>query len=168
VSALYAVIGALICLYRRDTKKVPGGQSIDVSLLEGLYMVLSQHAVSYDQLGINGKRTGNRTSGSAPRNTYPIRDERWIVISGSTQIITESLFRVIWRPDLIAAPRFKTNRDRVTNVEAARRRPSARRTQSARNDRRPRPRAIVHAGRSAEAVGDPGPHTFRRDRHGRP
>lgn len=118
MSALYAVIGALICLCRRDAKKVPGVQSIDVSLLEGHYTMLSQHAVSYDQLGITGKRTGNRTSGSAPRNTYPTRDERWIVISGSTQIITERLFRVIGRPDLIADPRFKTNRDRVANVEA--------------------------------------------------
>ena len=34
VSALYAVIGALLCLYQRDARKSGRGQSIDVSLLE--------------------------------------------------------------------------------------------------------------------------------------
>ena len=69
-SALYATIGVMMCLYQRDAKKSGRGQSIDVSLLESLYTMLSSHAIAYDQLGLPGKRTGNRTSGSAPRNVY--------------------------------------------------------------------------------------------------
>ncbi|MEK7877953.1 MAG: CoA transferase, partial [Pseudomonadota bacterium] len=115
---LYAVIGALLCLYQRDARKSGRGQSIDVSLLESLYTMLSGHAVAYDQLGMPGKRTGNRTSGSAPRNTYRTKDDRWIAIAGSTQALTERLFREMGRPDLITDPRFKTNRDRLANVEA--------------------------------------------------
>ena len=118
VSALYAVIGALLCLYQRDARKSGRGQSIDVSLLESLYTMLSGHAVAYDQLGLPGRRTGNRTSGSAPRNTYRTKDDRWIAIAGSTQALTERLFREMGRPDLITDPRFKTNRDRLANVEA--------------------------------------------------
>jgi len=117
-AALYATIGALLCLYQRDAKKSGRGQSIDVSLLESLYTMLSGHAVAYDQLGLPGKRTGSRTSGSAPRNTYRTKDDRWIAIAGSTQALTERLFREMGRPDLIADPRFKTNRDRLANVEA--------------------------------------------------
>lgn len=117
-SALYATIGALLCLYQRDAKKSGRGQSIDVSLLESLYTMLSGHAVAYDQLGLPGKRTGSRTSGSAPRNTYRTQDDRWIAIAGSTQALTERLFKEIGRADLIADPRFKTNRDRLANVEA--------------------------------------------------
>ncbi len=117
-AALYATIGALLCLYQRDAKKSGRGQSIDVSLLESLYTMLSGHAVAYDQLGLPGKRTGSRTSGSAPRNTYRTKDDRWIAIAGSTQSITERLFKEMDRADLIIDPRFKTNRDRLANVEA--------------------------------------------------
>ena len=117
-AALYATIGALLCLYQRDAKKSGRGQSIDASLLEALYTMLTGHAVSYDQLGLPGKRTGSRTPGSAPRNTYRTKDQRWIVIAGSTQAITERLFREMGQPELITDPRFKTNRDRVANVEA--------------------------------------------------
>ncbi len=117
-AALYATIGALLCLYQRDAKKSGRGQSVDVSLLEALYTMLSQHAVAYDQLGLPGKRTGNRTSGSAPRNTYRTKDDRWVAIAGSTQALTERLFKEMGRPDLITDPRFRTNRDRLANVEA--------------------------------------------------
>jgi len=117
-AALYATIGALLCLYQRDAKKSGRGQSIDVSLLESLYTMLSGHAIAYDQLGLPGKRTGSRTSGSAPRNTYRTRDDRWIAIAGSTQALTERLFKEMGRADLITDPRFKTNRDRLANVEA--------------------------------------------------
>ncbi|OGA42717.1 MAG: acyl-CoA transferase [Betaproteobacteria bacterium RIFCSPLOWO2_12_FULL_62_13] len=117
-AALYATIGALLCLYRRDAKKSGRGQSIDVSLLESLYTMLSGHAVAYDQLGLPGKRTGSRTSGSAPRNTYRTKDDRWIAIAGSTQALTERLFKEMGRPELITDSRFRTNRDRLANVEA--------------------------------------------------
>jgi formyl-CoA transferase len=118
VAALYAVIGALLCLYQRDAGKSGRGQSIDVSLLEGLYTLLTPHAVAYDQLGLPGKRTGNRTSGSAPRNTYRTQDERWIAISSSTQNITERLFHEMGRADLLQDSRFDTNQHRLANVEA--------------------------------------------------
>ena len=117
-AALYATVGVMLSLYRRDAGGSGRGQSIDVSLLESLYTMLSQHAVAYDQLGLPGRRTGNRTSGSAPRNTYRTKDGRWIAIAGSTQALTERLFKEMGRPELIDDPRFKSNRDRLANVEA--------------------------------------------------
>jgi len=117
-AALYATIGVLLCLYQRDAKKRGRGQSIDVSLLESLYTMLSGHAVAYDQLGLPGKRVGNRTSGSAPRNTYRTKDDRWIAIAGSTQVITERLFKEMGCPELLLDPRFESNRARLENVDA--------------------------------------------------
>ena len=117
-AAFYATIGALLCLYQRDAKRSGRGQSIDVSLLESLYTMLSGHALAYDQLGLPGMRTGSRTAGSAPRNVYRTKDGYWIAIAGSTQALTERLFKEMDRPELIADPRFRTNRDRVANVEA--------------------------------------------------
>ena len=116
-AALYGTIGALLCLYKRDVKKSGRGQSVDVSLLESLYAMLTSHAMAYDQLGMPGKRVGNRTAGSAPRNTYRTKDDRWIAIAGSTQALTERLFKEMGREDLLTDPRFKTNRDRVSNVD---------------------------------------------------
>ncbi|MBC7778788.1 MAG: CoA transferase [Proteobacteria bacterium] len=118
VAALYSTIGVLLSLYQRDAKKTGRGQSIDTSLVETLYTVLTGHAVSWDQLGLPGKRSGNRTTGSAPRNTYRTRDDRWVAIAGSTQAITERLFREIDRPELLEDPRFATNQARLTNVDA--------------------------------------------------
>lgn len=116
-AALYATVGALLCLYQRDVKNSGRGQSIDVSLLESLYTMLSGHAVVHDQLGLPGRRTGSRTAGSAPRNVYRTRDDRWVAIAGSTQAITERLFRAMDRADMIDDPRFRANQDRLANVE---------------------------------------------------
>lgn len=117
-AALYATIGAVLCLYKRDVKKSGRGQWVDVSLVESLYTILTNHALGYDQLGITGTRHGNRTSGSAPRNTYRSKDGKWVVIAASTQAICERLFKQMGREDLITDPRFKTNRDRLANVDA--------------------------------------------------
>lgn len=117
-AALYATIGVLLCLYRRDAKGGRRGQLIDVSILESLYAMLGAHTVVYDQLGLPGRRMGSRTAGSAPRNIYRTKDGRWVAIAGSTQALTERLFRAMGQPQLIADPRFRTNRDRVANVEA--------------------------------------------------
>ena len=65
-----------------------------------------------------GKRTGSRTPSSAPRNVYLTKDDRWVAIAGSTQAITERLFREMGREDRVDDPRFRTNRDRLVNVEA--------------------------------------------------
>ena len=50
---------------------------------------------------------------SSPRNVYATCDGGWVAISGSTQAMTERLFRAIGRDDLNADPRFKTNAERI-------------------------------------------------------
>jgi crotonobetainyl-CoA:carnitine CoA-transferase CaiB-like acyl-CoA transferase len=117
-AALYATVGALLCLYQRDAKKTGRGQSIDVSLIESLYAMLTSHAMNWDQLKIPGNRTGSRTAGSAPRNVYRTKDDRWVAIAASTQSIAERLFKEMGREDVLKDPRFRTNRDRVANVDA--------------------------------------------------
>jgi len=117
-AALYSTIGVMLALYRRDARGTGRGQSIDTSLVESLYTVLTGHAVSWDQLGLPGRRAGNRTTGSAPRNTYRTKDDRWIAIAGSTQAITERLFREMGREDLLDDERYATNQARLANVEA--------------------------------------------------
>ena len=115
-AALYGAFGVMAALRARE-RNGGRGQVIDVSLLESLTAILGIYFVEYDQLGLVPKRIGNRTS-SAPRNTYKTRDGRWVAIAASTQSIAERLFDVMGRPEVLEEPRFKTNRDRVDNVEA--------------------------------------------------
>jgi formyl-CoA transferase len=116
VAALYGAIGVLAALRERDTSENFEGQVVDISLLESLTAILGIYFVEYDQLGIIPKRQGNRTA-SAPRNTYKTKDGKWIAIAGSTQSITERLFNVMGRKDLLENTKFATNRERVKNVE---------------------------------------------------
>jgi len=116
VAALYGALGVMMALYHRDVHDGGAGQSLDISLLEPLFALLGPHLVEYDQLGVVAIRKGNRT-GSAPRNTYLTRDDRWIVIAASTQSIAARLFQAMGRSDLIDDPRFSTNPKRVENVE---------------------------------------------------
>ncbi len=116
VAALYAALGVMVALHHRDAGKDGLGQCLDVSLLEPLFSLLGPHLVEYDQLGVVAVRNGNRT-GSAPRNTYLTRDDRWIAIAGSTQSIAARLFQAIGKPELIDDPRFSSNPSRVQNVE---------------------------------------------------
>lgn len=116
-AALYATIGAMMCLYLRDAKGYGRGQVLDVSLLEPLFTMFGGYFIAYDQLGDVGARIGNRTTGSAPRNTYRTEDGRWVAIAGSTQSIAARLFRVMEREDLLDDPRFRTNQDRLKHVD---------------------------------------------------
>jgi formyl-CoA transferase len=114
-AALYGAFGVLAALRARE-RRGGRGQVIDISLVESLTAILGIYFVEYDQLGEVPRRRGNRTS-SAPRNTYRTRDGRWVAIAASTQSIAERLFGAMGRPEVLAEPRFKTNRDRVEHVE---------------------------------------------------
>ena len=116
VAALNAAFGTLVALYSRD---IGGGrgQELDVSLLEPLIAMLGIYTVEYDQLGLIARRMGNRTA-SAPRNTYRTADDRWIAIAASTQSIAERAFAAMDLAHLLDEPRFRTNRDRLANVDA--------------------------------------------------
>jgi crotonobetainyl-CoA:carnitine CoA-transferase CaiB-like acyl-CoA transferase len=92
------------------------GQVIDLSLLEPLFSFMGPQAASYRASGKLRARTGSRSTTAAPRNAYRTGDGKWVCMSASTQAMTERLFRVIGRADLIDNPRYKTNAERVRNA----------------------------------------------------
>ncbi|MBL4919229.1 CaiB/BaiF CoA transferase family protein [Szabonella alba] len=112
LTGAYAIMVALES--RRRTGK---GQHVDVSLCEPLITLLGWQVVEYDQLGVIQNRSGSRLPFSAPRNTYPTADGKWIAMSSSAQSIFERTMQAIGRPDLIEDPRFIDNRTRGLNVE---------------------------------------------------
>ena len=94
------------------------GQVIDLPLLEPMISVLGPDAAGYRVSGEKPERTGSRSLTTSPRNVYGTSDGRFMAISASIQAMAERLFRAIGRPDMIDDPRFRTNTDRVRNIEA--------------------------------------------------
>lgn len=112
--------GAFAAMVALRVAEQPGGrgQVVDLSLLEPLHSTLGPDAAVHRHTGRVPSRAGNRVSITAPRNVYSAADGGWLALSASTQGMAERLFRAIGRPDLIDDPRFRTNSDRLDNVDA--------------------------------------------------
>lgn len=116
ISALHSTYATVMALYWRD---VHGGrgQYIDSSILETMFGMLGDHVIEYGEKEIDHERSGNRSSRTAPRNTYRTKDDRWVAISGSSQSIAERILRIVGGEELVTDPRFRTMEDRLEHVE---------------------------------------------------
>ena len=117
VAGLTGASAAMIAL-RQVEVNGGRGQVIDLPLLDPLFSILSPQAANYRLTGKVKERTGSRSTNSAPRNAYLCKDGGYVGLSGSIQKMAERLFRSIGRLDLVDDPRFRTNADRLRNVEA--------------------------------------------------
>ncbi len=115
-AGLYGAASALAAFH--FAKATGQGQVIDLSLMEPMLAVLEPQTANVRITGKTKPRTGSRSTNSAPRNAYRTSDGGWVCLSASTQGMTEKLFRSIGRAELIEDPRFRTNPDRLRNVEA--------------------------------------------------
>ena len=117
VAGIYGAFSTMVAI---RAARAPGGagQVVDLSLLEPLLSILGPDAAQFNLTGVVPSRVGNRTSISAPRNVYKTRDGKYVALSASIQSMTTRLFHAIHRPDLVDDPRFRTNSDRLDNVDA--------------------------------------------------
>jgi crotonobetainyl-CoA:carnitine CoA-transferase CaiB-like acyl-CoA transferase len=115
VSGLYGAYAVMVAL--RVVERGGKGQTIDLPLLDPMISVLGPDAASYRVSGEKPPRTGSRSLTTSPRNVYGTSDGRFIAISASIQAMAERLFRAIGRPDMIDDARFRTNTDRVRNID---------------------------------------------------
>jgi formyl-CoA transferase len=116
VAGLYGASAVMIAL--RNVEVGGGrGQVIDLPLYDPLFAIMGPQAANYRLTGELKKRTGSRSTNSAPRNAYRCKDGLYVGLSGSAQTMAERILRTIGRPELIDDPRFRTNADRVRNVE---------------------------------------------------
>jgi formyl-CoA transferase len=111
VSALVLAIGILAALRSREASG--RGQELDVALIEPLLTLLGPQPTVYDQLGVVQQRTGNRTTSTAPRNTYRSRDGVWLAVSASTLTVAQRLLRLVGRADLTEEPWFESGYERA-------------------------------------------------------
>ncbi|MEA2880669.1 MAG: hypothetical protein QOF14_5865 [Hyphomicrobiales bacterium] len=118
IAGLYGSNAVLIAL--REIEQNSGqGQVIDLPLLDPIFSILGPEAALYQLTKKIEPRVGSRSNNTAPRNVYETRDGRFIAISASIQSMAERLYRAIGRADMIDDPRFRTNTDRVRNIDEA-------------------------------------------------
>ncbi|WP_254810201.1 CaiB/BaiF CoA transferase family protein [Natronosalvus amylolyticus] len=116
IAALYATFSLMFALYHRDVNG-GSGQVVDVSLIEPIFNLIGPFPLTYDQTGEIARRSGNRSTSSAPRNVYRTGDDRWVALAASAQPLAMRTFDAIGRPELKDDPRFETNEKRLENVE---------------------------------------------------
>jgi crotonobetainyl-CoA:carnitine CoA-transferase CaiB-like acyl-CoA transferase len=117
IAGLYGFAATLVALRSREVKG-GRGQVIDLPLLDPIHSILGPEALIWKLTNEIRPRTGSRSSTAGPRNIFRTRDNRWIAISASMQVMVDRLFRAVGRPEMSEDPRFKTNADRVRNAEA--------------------------------------------------
>lgn len=116
IAACYSTWAAMFALYWRDVEG-GRGQYVDTSLLEPLFSIMGRMTVDYAVNGTVQGRTGNRSSYSAPRNTYQTGDGRWVAVSGSAEAVARRILRTVGGDDLAEDPRFRTLDARLEHVE---------------------------------------------------
>lgn len=115
ICAIAASSATLMALRHRD--RTGEGQVVDMSILEPMMMAVGPSPTVYQQLGIIGARTGNRSISNAPRNAYLTSDGKWVAISTSAQSIAERVLVLVGHPEVIDEPWFATGAGRVQHVE---------------------------------------------------
>jgi len=115
VAGAFGASATLVAL--REAERTGRGQVVDLPLFDPLFALLGPQVANYRLTGKSKPRSGSRSTNSAPRNAYRCRDGNFVSLSGSTQRMAERILRMVGRPDLIEDPRFRTNADRLKNVE---------------------------------------------------
>lgn len=116
ICALHSVYATMMALYWRDTSDGTG-QYIDSAILENMFGLLGDHVTEHHQHETDHRRSGNRSSRTAPRNTYQTKDDRWVAISGSAPSIADRILRIVGGEELAEDERFQTMDDRLAHVE---------------------------------------------------
>ncbi|QOG06803.1 CoA transferase [Aureimonas sp. OT7] len=94
-------------------RELARGQVIDLSLLEPIFSVLGPEAAIHRVTGKVKQRSGSASNTVSPRNVYRCGDDKYVALSGSTQVVAFRILEIIGRPDMKSDPRFATNADRV-------------------------------------------------------
>ncbi|QGG80493.1 CoA transferase [Litorivicinus lipolyticus] len=115
LASLYGVVGVLIAL--RHAEQSGEGQVVDVSLVESVLAVTESLVPEYGADQTVRERTGSRLPGIAPSNTYPTRDQRYLVIAANGDSIFQRLMTAIGRSDVAADPRFQHNDGRAAGAD---------------------------------------------------
>jgi len=114
-AGILAALGIVSALLARS--RTGRGQRVETSLMEAAVQQTYWQAAIWFATGVNPGPTGSAHILTAPYQAFPTQDG-WINVGGANQPNWERIARAIGRPELIDDPRFRTNADRMRNLEA--------------------------------------------------
>jgi formyl-CoA transferase len=117
LAGMFAAVGILAALYRRDALGGGRGQVIDVSLVEACFALLESTVPEYDRLGIVRGPGGTGLKGVAPSNIFKSRDGKWMVIAANADKVFARLCEAMGKPELATDQRFATHLARGEHQE---------------------------------------------------
>ena len=106
-------IAILAALYHR--KMTGEGQSIDISMQDGIWAMVFPDRANYFDTNVVPKRFGNKLSSSAPFGAFNARDG-YVVICTITDGQWQKVLQAMGREDLISEDRFATREKRTKNM----------------------------------------------------
>jgi formyl-CoA transferase len=107
-------IAILAALYYRTVSGE--GQSIDISMQDGIWALVFPDRAHYFDNHIVPKRIGNRLSSSAPFGVYNAKDG-YVVICTITDPQWQKVLQAIGREDLSGEQRYVTRQNRTKNMD---------------------------------------------------
>jgi crotonobetainyl-CoA:carnitine CoA-transferase CaiB-like acyl-CoA transferase len=112
------VIGALVAAWHARVNG-GGGQHVDVSMYEPVLTLLQSTIIAWDPSSGEPppNRTGSRIPTGVPRNVYRAHDDRWLVVSGTTDRQVERILELIGRDDDESRAKFARSADRLRNAD---------------------------------------------------
>ncbi|TDL16915.1 CoA-transferase family III [Rickenella mellea] len=116
VAGLHAAFGTVLALMAKINRKrhgKPGGQTVDVSIMESMMNLMEGIIPEYSRKGQIRGPSGSSVTGIVPTNAYPTSEpSSFVVIGGNGDSIYARLMTAIGREDLVG-PEFANNHHRV-------------------------------------------------------
>jgi CoA:oxalate CoA-transferase len=112
---LFTAVGIAAALYHRG--QTGRGMMVDVSMLDGQLAILESAVVRYTATGRAPGPLGNRHPSIAPFEPYAAADRPLIIATGNDALFRR-LCEALGRLELADDARFRTNSDRLRNVDA--------------------------------------------------
>jgi crotonobetainyl-CoA:carnitine CoA-transferase CaiB-like acyl-CoA transferase len=113
-AGIFAALGITSALLARA--RTGRGQMVDTSLMEAAIQQTYWQAAIFFATGVNPGPSGSAHILTAPYQAFPTADG-WINVGGANQSNWERIVKVIGRPELADDPRFRTNSDRMRNLD---------------------------------------------------
>ncbi|MGH2901131.1 MAG: CaiB/BaiF CoA transferase family protein [Solirubrobacteraceae bacterium] len=114
-AGILAALGVVAALVSRGT--TGRGQLVETSLMEAAVQQTYWQSALFFATGRNAGPTGSAHLLTAPYQAFATRDG-WVNVGGANQANWERIVKVIGRPELADDPRFRTNRERMQNLDA--------------------------------------------------
>lgn len=117
IAGLYAAFGVMAALWQRDRKSGDGvARTVDVALTESVLSMMEGMLPEFGALGKVKQPTGGGIATAAPSNAYPTADGQWVLIAANSNPLFAKLMKLIGHDELIGAPHFSGNSERVRNA----------------------------------------------------